>query len=157
MRSRKMRIGNSGAFERSSITTNATISAADAASSPIVDAVAHPSCAARVIAYTSSISPAVIEVAPATSKCRWLSLARLSRSSHGLTAKTAMPTGMLMKKIHDQLSQLVSTPPSSTPAAPPLPDAAPQTPSAMFRSRPSWNVVVRIESAAGESSAAPSP
>src|SRR6266545_1187630 len=62
-----------------------------------------------------------------------------------------------MKKIHDQLKELVSTPPSNTPAAPPLPDAAPQTPSAMFRSRPSWNVVVRIDSAAGESSAAPSP
>ena len=62
-----------------------------------------------------------------------------------------------MKKIHDQLSPLVSAPPSSTPAAPPLPDAAPQMPSARLRSRPSVNVVVRIESAAGESSAAPSP
>src|SRR3954447_5647868 len=91
------------------------------------------------------------------SKWRWLSLARLSRNSQGLTAKTAMPTGMLMKKIHDQLSQLVSTPPSKTPAAPPLPDAAPPTPSAVFRSRPSSKVVVRIERAAGESSAAPSP
>ena len=68
-----------------------------------------------------------------------------------------MPTGMLMKKIHDQPSEPVSAPPSSTPAAPPLPEAAPQTPSATFRSRPSRNVVVRIESAAGDSSAAPSP
>src|SRR5438045_2193027 len=64
---------------------------------------------------------------------------------------------MLMKKIHDQLSELVSAPPSRTPAAPPLPDAAPQIPSARFRSRPSRNIVVRIESAAGESSAAPRP
>ena len=62
-----------------------------------------------------------------------------------------------MKKIHDQPSEPVSAPPSSTPAAPPLPEAAPQTPSATFRSRPSRNVVVRIESAAGDSSAAPSP
>src|SRR6266536_590657 len=157
VRSRKMRIGKSVACERSSITTNARIRPTDAASSPIVDAVAQPCCAARVIAYTSNISPAVIEVAPAMSKYRWSSSARLSRSSHGLTAKTSAPTGRLMKKIHDQLNELVSTPPSNTPAAPPLPEAAPQTPSAMFRSRPSWNVVVRIDSAAGESSAAPSP
>ena len=62
-----------------------------------------------------------------------------------------------MKKIHDQLSALVSAPPSSTPAAPPLPEAAPQMPSARLRSRPSRKVVVRIDSAAGESSAAPRP
>jgi hypothetical protein len=63
----------------------------------------------------------------------------------------------LTKKIHDQLSELVKTPPRSTPAAPPLPEAAPQIPSARFRSRPSRKVVVKIESAAGESSAAPRP
>ena len=62
-----------------------------------------------------------------------------------------------MKKIHDQPSALVNAPPSRTPAAPPLPEAAPQTPSARLRSRPSRNVVVRIESAAGDSSAAPIP
>jgi hypothetical protein len=32
---------------------------------------------------------------------------------------------MLMKKIHDQLKYDVSTPPSKTPAAAPLPEAAP--------------------------------
>ena len=62
-----------------------------------------------------------------------------------------------MKKIQDQLSALVRAPPSRTPAAPPLPEAAPQIPSATFRSLPSRNVVVRIDSAAGASSAAPSP
>ncbi len=36
-----------------------------------------------------------------------------------------MPTGTLTKKIQDQLRYEVSTPPSSTPAAAPLPDAAP--------------------------------
>ena len=50
-----------------------------------------------------------------------------------------------MKKIQDQLSALVSAPPSRTPAAPPLPEAAPQIPRATLRSRPSLNVVVRIE------------
>ena len=62
-----------------------------------------------------------------------------------------------MKKIQDQVSQLVSRPPSSTPAAAPLPETAPQTPSAMLRSRPSANIVVRIDRAAGASSAPPSP
>ena len=48
-------------------------------------------------------------------------------------------------------------PPRSTPAAPPLPEAAPQMPSARFRSAPSAKVVIRIESAAGASSAPPRP
>src|SRR5947209_17297636 len=64
---------------------------------------------------------------------------------------------MLMKKIHDQLRALVSAPPRSTPAAPPLPEAAPQMPSARLRSLPSRNVVVRMDSAAGDNSAAPRP
>src|SRR5205823_9493828 len=99
----------------------------------------------------------VIDAAPATPKYRCARFARLSRSTNGVSPITSRPTGMLMKKIHDQLRPLVNAPPSSTPAAPPLPDAAPQMPSATLRSRPSVNVVVRIDSAAGESSAAPNP
>src|SRR6185437_12643175 len=68
---------------------------------------------------------------------------------------TAAPTGTLTKKIHGQLNALVRTPPSSTPTAPPLPATAPQIPSARFLSRPSANVVVRIDSAAGDRIAAP--
>ena len=68
-----------------------------------------------------------------------------------------MPTGMLTKKIHSHERASVSTPPSSTPAAAPKPPTAPQTPSAMFRSRPSAKVVIRIASAAGEIVAAPRP
>ena len=123
----------------------------------MVAALLQPCWLARVIAYTSTIRPAVIEVAPETSKCRCASAARLSLRSHGLTARTATPTGRLTKKIHDQLRYEVRTPPSSTPTAPPMPDAAPQTPSAMLRSRPSRKVVTTIESAAGASSAPPSP
>src|SRR5437764_12382194 len=98
-----------------------------------------------------------MEAAPDTSKWRCWRSARLSRRSHGLSAITTTPTGTLMKKIHDQLSELVNAPPRRTPAAPPLPEAAPQIPSARLRSRPSRKVVVRIERAAGERSAAPSP
>src|SRR5205823_8458826 len=81
----------------------------------------------------------------------------LSRTISGVTAMTRAPTGTLMKKIQDQLIELVRTPPSNTPAAPPLPETAPQRPSARFRSRPSLKVVVRIESAAGERRPPPSP
>ena len=64
---------------------------------------------------------------------------------------------MLTKKIHSHESASVSKPPRRTPAAAPKPPTAPQTPSAMFRSRPSAKVVIRIASAAGEIVAAPSP
>ena len=67
------------------------------------------------------------------------------------------PTGMLTKKIHSQLRASVSTPPRRTPAAAPNPPTAPQTPRAMLRSRPSVNVVERIDRAAGVMTAAPSP
>ena len=157
VRSLKICSGSSGAFERYSITKNEAISTADPARRPIVDAVPQPCWAARVRPYTSSIKPLVIDAAPARSKCRCSRLARLSRSRNGVRPITSRPTGTLMKKIHDQLRPLVSAPPSSTPAAPPLPDAAPQIPSATLRSRPSVNVVVRIDSAAGERSAAPRP
>ena len=157
VRRRKMRMGSSGAGERSSITRNPTTRAAEAARSPIVSVVAQPCWLACVSAYTSSIRPPVIDAAPAVSKWRWSRSARLSFSSSGLITSTTTPTGTLMKKIQDQLSALVSAPPSRTPAAPPLPEAAPQIPRATLRSRPSLNVVVRIESAAGASSAAPSP
>ncbi len=48
-------------------------------------------------------------------------------------------------------------PPRSTPNAPPAPAMAPQMLSALFRSRPSSKVTVRMESAAGDRMAAPSP
>jgi hypothetical protein len=43
----------------------------------------------------------------------------------GFRLAFSAPTGTLTKKIHDQLRYEVSTPPSGTPAAAPLPEAAP--------------------------------
>ena len=68
-----------------------------------------------------------------------------------------MPTGTLMKKIHDQLSGGLAAPPSSTPAAAAAagdraPDAERDVALAALREHG-----VRIESAAGASSAPPSP
>ena len=50
VRSRKILIGSSGAFDRNSITTKPTTRAAEAARRPIVSAVSQPCCVARVIA-----------------------------------------------------------------------------------------------------------
>ena len=69
----------------------------------------------------------------------------------------AIPTGTLTKKIHGQERVSTRSPPSTRPTAPPPTAIAAQTPSAFVRSAPSLKVVVTIESAAGETSAAPSP
>jgi hypothetical protein len=66
-----------------------------------------------------------MEAAPGKSKWRCVRPARLSWRSSGASAIAATPTGTLMKKIHDQLRYEVSKPPSRTPTAAPLPDAAP--------------------------------
>ena len=50
VRSRKIRIGSSGAFDRISITTKATMSTTEPASRLTVAAVAQPCWVARVIA-----------------------------------------------------------------------------------------------------------
>ena len=69
----------------------------------------------------------------------------------------AIPIGTFTNSTQRQLSPLVRMPPNRTPAAPPAPATAPQMPSARLRSAPSANVVVMIDSAAGETIAAPRP
>src|SRR5256714_492059 len=95
--------------------------------------------------------------APAKSKCLRSASERLSAMSDGAMAAAIRPIGTLTHSTHCQPSPSVSTPPSSTPAAPPLPATAPHTPSALVRSGPSRNGVVTIDRAAGERMAAPSP
>ena len=56
---------------------------------------------------------------------------------------------------HEKYS--VSTPPSNSPIAAPLPEMAPKTPNAFARSFGSWNVTVISASAAGASRAAKTP
>jgi len=62
-----------------------------------------------------------------------------------------------MKKTQRHESVSVRRPPSTSPTAPPPAAIELQIPSAFVRSRPSANVVITIESAAGETRAAPSP
>src|SRR6185312_15519596 len=101
--------------------------------------------------------PAVTVIAPGKSKVLAASSARLSLSVLGASAAAASPIGTLTNSTQRQLSPLVRTPPRRTPAAPPAPATAPQIPRARLRSAPSANVVVMIESAAGETMAAPRP
>ncbi len=81
----------------------------------------------------------------------------LSSNSSGASTAAMRPIGTFTNSTQRQLSPLVRIPPSSTPAAPPAPATAPQMPSARLRSAPSEKVVVMIESAAGETIAAPRP
>ena len=149
--------GTSGACERCSTAMKATWSAAEAIRIPIVWAEPQPTRFAWVRAKTSSESALVMRTAPSASKWRVAAPARLSLMIERVVASTKAPTGTLTKKIHSQPSALVRIPPSRTPTAAPLPPIAPQIPSALLRSEPSSNVVVMIESAAGERMAAPRP
>ena len=68
----------------------------------------------------------------------------------------ATATGRFTKKIIRQSANSVSSPPARTPIAAPAPPTAPQAASAFAFAWP-WKQVVMIESAAGESIAAPRP
>ena len=82
---------------------------------------------------------------------------RLSSRMRGAIKAAAMPIGTFTNSTHSHPAHSVSMPPASTPTAPPEPATAPQTARALLRSAPSAKVVVRIESADGEISAAPRP
>ena len=156
-RDRNIRSGASGAADRDSTPAKTAISTAASASRPSVWPSAHPASGASTTAYTSATSAAVIVTAPATSKRRCRTTARLSRRSTGLSAATRRPTGTLMKKIHSQPRPSVTGPPISHAAVPPMAPVEPQIPSALLRSAPSGNVVMRIDRAVGVMIAAATP
>ena len=78
-------------------------------------------------------------------------------SRRGPASSAAAPTGTFTRNTEGQPSAWVSTPPKSSPAAPPTGAAAVQKPSARVRSGPCGKVVVTSASAAGVASAAPAP
>ena len=99
----------------------------------------------------------MIVTAPAASKWRCSASERLSGISPGVSAIAISDTGTFTHSTHSQPSPSVRMPPSSTPTAPAEPATAPHAPSALLRSAPSLNSVVTIDSAAGETIAAPRP
>src|SRR5260370_40185945 len=110
MRLRKNVRGRSGAPDRDSISRNPAISTAAVASRPIVVADVQPWLVAVTTAYTSTDNPPVTVIAPATSKRRWPSPARLSGSSGRAAATIPAPTGTLTEKNHRQDSPGGHTP-----------------------------------------------
>ena len=95
--------------------------------------------------------------APATSYVWGRFSAREFGTKRSESRAAAMPIGRLMKKTHRHENASVRKPPSTSPTAPPPAAIALHTPSACVRSFPSANVVVTIESAAGDTSAPPNP
>ncbi|MDH6553054.1 hypothetical protein M2162_007151 [Streptomyces sp. SAI-041] len=65
--------------------------------------------------------------------------------------------GTLTNSTHRQFSHSTSTPPASSPIAPPPAETAAKTPKARLRSGPSRNVVLTRERAVGEAMAPPTP
>ena len=80
----------------------------------------HPSSAAGfTIVYTASISAPVISVAPRMSAPSPNPIPRSRSISRCAAAAVATPTGTFTKKIQCQFRAWVSTPPASSPTAPP--------------------------------------
>src|SRR5690606_4541352 len=80
----------------------------------------------------------------------------LSRYRTAAATRTT-PIGTLISRIQRHESVWVSTPPSSEPTAPPTAPTALHDATARVRLGPSANVVVRMVSVAGASTAAPIP
>src|ERR1700751_2394149 len=86
VRIRKIENGSRGSFARDSITTNATMSAAETARRVITQPDPQPWTGALDTAYTSRAIPAVTVTAPATSGVVDFS-SRLSRTNRGASRK----------------------------------------------------------------------
>ena len=147
----------SGAATRDSIHRKTASSATAPASSPSVSADVQPFWLPLTIAYTASISAAVTVIAPPTSSRPapiWPPPPGSSRSDR---ITTAMPIGMLTRKIQCQSSVSVRMPPSSTPIEPPPEATKPNTPIAFARSAGSVKRVIISESATADATAPPTP
>ncbi len=105
---------------------------------------------------TSSVVPAVARAAPSTSG-RPRGTGALSATPRQARASAQAAIGTFTNITQRQSAYSVSSPPSSTPMAPPAAFIALHTPKARTRARPSGNVSASTASAAGASAAAPTP
>ena len=96
-------------------------------------------------------------IAPATSSRPCAAWPGAAGSSFSEVKNTAIPIGMLTRKIQCQLSTSVSTPPSSTPIVPPPDITKPKTPIAFARSPGSVKSTMISEKATAETTAPPRP
>src|SRR5436190_896606 len=118
------------------------MSTSDSARSPIVCVEPQPALTVSTSPNTRIDRPAVMTTAPSASKCRVSDSTLLSTSSRGASSAAIATIGTLTHSTHSQPPYFVSTPPSSTPAAPPEPDTAPQTPRDVLLSATSLTIVV---------------
>jgi hypothetical protein len=100
VRSRKIDSGKTGDSTRSSITRKAASRVADAASSASVRVAPQPYCGAWEIASTSSTSPAVLTIAPDTSKRRRSVLPAYSVSKAASLSLTQSLRALLAGDLH---------------------------------------------------------
>jgi hypothetical protein len=101
--------------------------------------------------------PPVTRTAPSASKFARGAVLRSRLSRRKAPTKASALKGTLTKSTQRQPGPSVSRPPKRTPAAPPRPETAAQTPRAVLRSRVAQKVLVSVDNAAGESMAAPTP
>ena len=154
----KISSGASGLRWRSSLTTNAASRAS--AAGELADRLRRRPSRPSVPAPARTPAPASRRW-PGRPRARRSSPAARGARSPSISRKTATSTSThaigLTNITHRQPGPSVRSPPSNTPAAEASPPIPPQTPSAVLRSEPSRNVVVRIDSAAGSIIAAPRP
>src|SRR3954453_11277725 len=102
VRSLKIRNGTSGDFERSSMATNAAISATDRPSRLTILVEPQPELLASRNAYARTETPAVMVTAPAASKWRVADSERLSGIRPGVNAIAIAATGTFTHGTHSQ-------------------------------------------------------
>ena len=118
----------------------------------------HPSALPFTIAYTATISAPVTVIAPPTSRLRpCAALPLVPGISRNVRNTTAIPIGILTRKIQCQLIVSVRTPPSTTPMLPPPEATNPKRPIAFARSAGSVKSASISESETAEATAPPMP
>lgn len=119
MRERKILKGMSGVVARAWRMRNPSISSTASAPSASVCAEPHAWWLAWTIVYTASISELTKSSAPGASAPCPSPIPFSAGSSRIASTAVVIPIGALTKKIQCQLSAWVSTPPASSPIAPP--------------------------------------
>jgi hypothetical protein len=129
----------------------------EAASSPSVRTVSHPTSFPFTIAYTAVTSEAVTAAAPARSSRGAAVATRALGITTSVRTTTRIPTGTLTRKIQCQLRVSVRMPPRSTPSEPPPEATKPKMPMAFARSVGSVKSVIISERATADTTAPPTP
>src|SRR5438874_2402000 len=152
-----IRPGRRGWLLRFSTTTNAIRSPAERARAISTFGEAKPCPVASVTPYARARTPPVRLTAPGMSRLTFAPRREASAGSTGDSRTAARPNGTFTKSVKRQPNAWVSRPPRINPADAPPAAIALHSPSARLRSRPSLKVVVRSDSAAGETSAPAKP